>query len=98
MSETAIDVTSLPPASVPPRRTASLSVLRRGDGARIVGIDAACPAPVMQRLCELGFCADATVECLRRAPLGSPTVYRIGDADLCLRTSLTDYIQVELPA
>ena len=79
-------------------RTTTLSALRRGDDARIVGIDAGCPALVMQRLCELGFCTDAPVSCVRRAPLGSPTVYRIGDADLCLRRSLTDYIQVELPA
>ena len=79
-------------------RTTTLSTLRRGDGARVLGIDTACPLPVMQRLCELGFCANAPIECLRRAPFGSPTVYRVGDADLCLRKALTDYIQVELPA
>ncbi len=79
-------------------RTTTLTSLRRGDGARVVGIDAGCPLPVMQRLCELGFCADAPIECLRRAPFGSPTVYRVGDADLCLRKALTDYIRVELPA
>ncbi len=100
MSETATGATSVLPAPtvLAATRTATLSSLRRGEGARVVGIDAACPAPVMQRLCELGFCADASVHCLRRAPLGSPTVYRIGDADLCLRKALTDYIQVELPA
>jgi len=86
------------PSETTAPRTTTLSSLRRGDDARIVGIDAGCPAAVMQRLGELGFCANTSVECLRRAPFGSPTVYRVGDADLCLRKALTDYIQVELPA
>lgn len=100
MTKTAIRTARILPAPTTPSvpRTTTLSALRRGDDARIVGIDAGCPALVMQRLGELGFCADASVQCLRRAPLGSPTVYRIGDADLCLRKALTDYIQVELPA
>ncbi|MDY3049095.1 MAG: FeoA family protein [Rothia sp. (in: high G+C Gram-positive bacteria)] len=47
-----------------------------------------CPSadPILcQRLQDLGFRVGCTVQCLRRAPLGSPLMFRVCDTDLCLR-------------
>ncbi|MFZ0159928.1 MAG: FeoA family protein [Kineosporiaceae bacterium] len=73
-----------------------LSALARGGRARVTGIDSATPVPVAQRLRDLGFRADTTVSCLRRAPLGSPTIYRVGESDVCLRRSEADHVTVEV--
>jgi ferrous iron transport protein A len=71
--------------------------LRRGGQARIVAIDANAPAAVSRRLYDLGFRPGTAVDCLHRAPLGNPTVYRIGESDICLRRAEAAHIQVEFP-
>lgn len=73
-----------------------MSELRRGGTARVVGLDPALPASVSRRLADLGFTADTEIECVRRAPLGSPTVYRVGESRLCLRRALSEGILVEV--
>lgn len=77
-------------ASVP------LSELRRGGTARVVGLDPTLPRTVSRRLADLGFTADTEIECVCRAPLGSPTVYRVGESRLCLRRGLCEGILVEV--
>lgn len=72
-----------------------MSALRRGDVARVSGLDPDLDAAVRRRLLDLGFVCDAAVQCLRRAPLGSPTVYRIGETDLCLRGDLARCVLVD---
>ena len=73
-----------------------MSALRRGSTARVVGLDPALPRSVSRRLADLGFTADTEIECVCRAPLGSPTVYRVGESRLCLRRALSEGILVEV--
>lgn len=73
---------------------APLSTLRTGDRAVITGVVDALPAAVRRRLHDLGVAAGTPVTCLRRAPFGSPVVYRVGETDLCLRRALTDAVLV----
>lgn len=73
-----------------------MSELRRGATARVVGLDPALPRSVSRRLADLGFTADTEIECVCRAPLGSPTIYRVGESRLCLRRGLCEGILVEV--
>jgi ferrous iron transport protein A len=74
-----------------------LARLHRGAQAVIVDIAATASGPVAHRLYDLGFRSGTTVDCLRRAPLGSPTVYRVGESDICLRHGEAAHVRVELP-
>lgn len=78
--------------------TFRLTGLRRGATAQISGVDPATSGAVARRLRDMGLRAGVTVRCLRRAPLGSPTLYRVGESDLCLRRAETDQIAVEVRA
>ncbi len=73
-----------------------MSELRRGATARVVGLDPTLPRSVSRRLADLGFTADTEIECVCRAPLGSPTIYRVGESRLCLRRGLCEGILVEV--
>ncbi len=73
-----------------------LSALVRGARAQVTGIDPATPLPVARRLRDIGFRADTPVTCLRRAPLGSPTIYRVGESDVCLRRSEAQHVTVKV--
>jgi ferrous iron transport protein A len=73
-----------------------MSELRRGALARVVGLDPTLPRSVSRRLADLGFTADTEIECVCRAPLGSPTIYRVGESRLCLRRGLCEGILVEV--
>ena len=55
--------------------------------------ESACPQ-VAQRLHDLGFREGVTVTCLRRAPLGSPLMFRVCDTDVCLRKQQAALIAV----
>jgi Fe2+ transport system protein FeoA len=74
-----------------------LSTLRTGDRAVVVGLAGTLAPAVRRRLHDLGVAAGTPVTCLRRAPFGSPVVYRVGDTDLCLRRALTDAVVVAVP-
>lgn len=86
------------PASTPgtpPPAEQSLSDLRLGTAARIVGLlEDAANAPIVRRLSNLGFIPGRVVTPLRRAPLGDPVVYRVTDYELCLRRHEARLIQV----
>lgn len=75
---------------------ARLTALNRGARARVRGLDAATPTAVARRLYDLGFRTDTTVECVRRAPFGSPTIYRVGESDVCLRPAEANRVTVEV--
>ncbi|MFY2861051.1 FeoA family protein [Mycobacterium sp. THU-M104] len=49
---------------------------------------------VAQRLVQLGFRPAAHVDVIRRAPLGDPTIYRVQDTELCLRSREARLIEV----
>jgi ferrous iron transport protein A len=53
----------------------------------IAEIDASLSPAQAQRLRALGFRPGAVVERSRTAPLGDPTVYRVCDYDVCLRSA-----------
>lgn len=72
-----------------------LSTLRRGERGTVVGLAVDLEPATCRRLADLGFTAETAVECLRRAPLGSPVVYCVGESELCLRGDLASCVLVE---
>lgn len=76
----------------------SLSDLGLGDHAHIRGVDLPGQPTVRRRIEELGFAPGATIEVVRRAPLGDPTVYRVSDYEICLRRSEAKSILVDTAA
>jgi len=57
--------------------------------ASVVGDDA-----IARRLADLGIRAGITVECLRRAPLGDPSVFELCGYQLCLRRTESARVRV----
>jgi Fe2+ transport system protein FeoA len=49
---------------------------------------------VRRRLLEMGFCNGASVEVVRRAPLGDPIEFRLRGYHLSLRDDQAKYIQI----
>ena len=79
----------------PPSAHTSLSDLRLGTSARVIGLqEDTANDPISKRLSNLGFVPGRTVTPLRRAPLGDPVVYRVADYELCLRRHEARLIQV----
>jgi ferrous iron transport protein A len=72
-----------------------LSALRTGDQAQVARLADSLPPAVRRRLHDLGVVAGTSVTCVRRAPFGSPVVYRLGETDLCLRRALADAVVVD---
>lgn len=70
-----------------------LSELRSGSTACVASLDG-LPAELAQRMRCLGFEPGAEVTTVRRAPLGDPVVYRVCDAEICLRASEASRIRV----
>jgi ferrous iron transport protein A len=69
-----------------------LSDLPPGRAAIVASLD--LPHDVQDHLMHLGFLPEATVESLRRAPAGDPTVYRIEGAEIALRAETARHIAV----
>ncbi|MDE1156216.1 MAG: FeoA family protein [Acidobacteriaceae bacterium] len=53
---------------------------------------------VSDHLAHLGFLPGAPFKVLRRAPAGDPTVYRIDDVEVGLRSETAQHIEIELDA
>jgi Fe2+ transport system protein FeoA len=70
----------------------ALSEIAVGHSAVVSSLE--LPPDVGDHLMHLGFLPDATIEVLRRAPAGDPTVYRIEGAEIALRRETARYIQV----
>ncbi|MDO4243848.1 MAG: FeoA family protein [Actinomyces sp.] len=75
-----------------------LSALRRGARARICSISTARGTGLARRLVDLGLDPGRTIEVIRRAPLGDPTIYRVADYELGLRRQEADLVLVEVVA
>ena len=81
----------------PPSAHTSLSDLRLGTSARVIGLqEDTANDPISKRLSNLGFVPGRTVTPLRRAPLGDPVVYRVADYELCLRRHEARMVHVEV--
>lgn len=72
-----------------------LTTLPAGAMARIDGVGPELEPALRQRLRSLGVRSGAEVTALRRAPLGSPWLVRVGGADLCLRRREAAAVTVE---
>ena len=83
--------------AAPPSTHTSLSDLRLGTNARVIGLqEDTAEDPIAKRLSNLGVVPGRTVTPLRRAPLGDPVVYRVADYELCLRRQEARMVQVEV--
>ena len=72
-----------------------LTMLAPGATARVSGVSADLEPALRHRLRSLGVRTGAEVTALRRAPLGSPWLVRVGGADLCLRRREAAAVSVE---
>ncbi|HZD76224.1 MAG TPA: FeoA family protein [Acidobacteriaceae bacterium] len=70
----------------------ALSEMAVGESVVVASLE--LPDDVGDHLMHLGFLPEATVEVLRRAPAGDPTVYRVEGAEIALRRETAQYIQV----
>ena len=70
----------------------ALSEMAVGESAVVASLE--LPDDVGDHLMHLGFLPEATVEVLRRAPAGDPTVYRVEGAEIALRRETAQHIQV----
>ena len=63
----------------------TLCDVRPGEDACIALVEDALDPVVRRRLGALGFREGEQVTCLRRAPMGSPILFRVCGAEVCLR-------------
>lgn len=76
--------------------TCSLNRLGVGSCGAVVTVGG--DLDVRRRLLEMGFCNGATVEVVRRAPLGDPIEFRLRGYHLSLRDEQAKFVQIALPA
>jgi Fe2+ transport system protein FeoA len=72
----------------------ALSDAKAGDAGVLESID--LPDEVSHYLAHLGFLPGASVEVLRRAPAGDPTVYRLDGVEVGLRSQTARHIYLKL--
>jgi ferrous iron transport protein A len=72
----------------------ALSDARVGNAGVLESID--LPEQVSHYLAHLGFLPGASIEVLRRAPAGDPTVYRIDGVEVGLRNETARHIFLKL--
>ncbi|MGA9720294.1 MAG: FeoA family protein [Acidobacteriaceae bacterium] len=70
----------------------TLSEIRVGHSAIVASLE--LPHDVRDHLMHLGFLPEATIDVLRRAPAGDPTVYRVEGAEIALRQETARHIHV----
>ncbi|GAB97542.1 ferrous iron transport protein A [Kineosphaera limosa] len=78
-------------------QTCSLADLRRGQSAVVAAICESCDQDCARRLLDLGFAPGASVEFIRRTPLGDPTVFRVCDYEVALRRDLSALVLTDQP-
>ena len=71
----------------------ALSEMKVGGSGVLERVD--LPDEVSDHLAHLGFLPGASLEVLRRAPAGDPTVYRIDGVEVGLRNETARHIMVE---
>ena len=67
---------------------------RLGIGCRGSVVAVGGDTEVRRRLLEMGFCNGASVEVIRRAPLGDPIEFRLRGYCLSLRDEQAQYVQI----
>ncbi len=74
----------------------ALSDARVGTSGVVSSVD--LPDEVSHHLAHLGFLPGASVEVIRRAPAGDPTVYRIDGVEVGLRNDTAQHIYLQVAA
>jgi Fe2+ transport system protein FeoA len=77
-------------------KVTALSDAKVGDAGVLESIN--LPDEVSNYLAHLGFLPGTSVEVLRRAPAGDPTVYRIDGVEVGLRNETARHILLRLTA
>ena len=72
----------------------TLDQLEPGQTATIKRLNHDTPAR-LTRLLEMGLIEETEIEMIRRAPMGDPIEYRLGDYCLSLRTADAKLVEVE---
>ncbi len=72
----------------------SLSALKPGQKAKVIGISATCRGPQRRRMLDLGIVPGTVVEAELRSPSGDPTAYRVRGAVIALRQEQAALIHV----
>lgn len=75
--------------------TLTLADLDRGWRATVVGYGDEVAASTARRFFDLGIVPGIEVTMVRRAPLGDPVIFRVGDYEIALRGSQSRCIHVE---
>lgn len=75
-------------------RTCTLN--RLGIGSRGCVVAVGGDADLRRRLLEMGFCNGASVEVVRRAPLGDPIEFRLRGYFLSLRDEQARHVQIAM--
>jgi ferrous iron transport protein A len=70
----------------------ALSEVEVGTSAVVASLE--LPHDVLDHLMHLGFLPEASIDVLRRAPAGDPTVYRVEGAEIALRRETAQHIRV----
>jgi len=74
--------------------TETCSLNRLGIGCRGSVVAVGGDRDVRRRLLEMGFCNGASVELIRRAPLGDPIEFRLRGYCLSLRDEQARHVQI----
>jgi ferrous iron transport protein A len=70
----------------------ALSEIPVGESAVVDSLE--LPHDIRDHLMHIGFLPEATIDVLRRAPAGDPTVYRVEGAEIALRQETARHIHV----
>jgi len=81
-----------------PHPTVTLSDIKPGEQATVIGISRTYRGPMRRRLLDLGVVPGTVIVVERTAPGGDPVAYRIRGATIALRHSQARFINVELVA
>jgi len=73
----------------------TLASLDRGQRAIVLGYSDAVAPSTARRLFDLGLVPGVEVTMIRRAPLGDPAIFQVGDYEIALRGAQSDCITVE---
>lgn len=73
--------------------TCTLATLGVGRCGRVVAVGG--ETELRRRLLEMGLCGGATIECVRKAPLGDPIEFRVRGYLLSLRGEQARHVTVQ---
>lgn len=75
---------------------ATLADMARGQRAIVIGYGDEVDPSAARRLFDLGLVPGVEVTMVRRAPLGDPVIYRVGDYEVALRGAQSRSIHVDV--